>query len=302
MTSPAIGAGGFTFDLDSVGGRWFWTVQANNIQGSSQLYQVTDIRSPFGRFVDVDLPLPGDVVAAMASTLAQFQLQLAPLISLVSPGTSTFSITVTEGDPNSVVAIVPFQNSGAFGSFLTATATPSVPWLSANPPIIAGLNQNQQGQFTITILPATLLASGSPYTGLVNLQDNRITPTSIPITVNVTVLPRPTIATDVTTVNLSYSISGGPGGAQVCNVSNSGPSGSLLNVTIATVQSKPPWLAFTPTSIGPLASTASAPITFSVVNAGVPLITGTYQVTMIITSPNATDSPVYVLVNLVVSP
>ena len=295
--------GGFTFSINSVGGVWSWAVQANNIQGSNQLYQVADIQTPFGAFVNASIPLPGDVVLAMSDTLQQFQSQLSPHISLLSPGTTTFSQTVTEGDASFIVATVPFQNSGAFGSFLTATATPDSPWLQANPPVIAGLNKNDQGQFSVKLIPAALLAISSPYTGHVNLQDNAASPTTVPLTFTITVLPRPAIATDVTAVSLSYALgTGTPSGAQSVNVSNSGPAGSLLNAVLAKVQNRSPWLAFVPATVGPLVHLASSTVTFSVVPGGVPAIPGTYTETILISSTNASNSPVTVVVTLVVSP
>jgi hypothetical protein len=301
--ATSISAGGFSFDLDSVGGKWYWTVQADNIQGSSQLYRVINIMSPFGRFSDVELPLPGDVVLAMADTLMQVQQQLAPLLSIISPSNPNISVTVTEGDPSSSIATIIFQNAGAFGSFLTATATPDVPWLQADPTVVAGLNKNEQGQFKVLVLPATLLSTGSPYSGHVILQDNRQPATVITYNFNVTVLPRPAILTDITQVNLTYSIGlGSSGGSQQVQVSNSGPAGSILNVTLAKVQNRSPWLQFIPTAVGPLASMAISPVTFSVINSGVPLAPGVYTETVLVSSQNASNSPVTLTVSLTVTP
>lgn len=301
--TTSIAAGGFTFDICSVGGQWYWTVRANNIRGSNQLYEIADIRTPFGDFNDVAVPLPGDVVLAMADTLRQFQQQLAPLLQLLSPGTVAFPVTITEGDPSASVAVVPFTNAGAFGSFLTAVATPDVPWLSPTPPVVAGLNKNDQGQFTVSLLPATLLSTGSPYSGHVRLTDNRTPPTVVDLTFTVTVLPRPVLATDVATVTLTYSIGLATAGPpQVVNVSNAGPAGSLLTAALAKVQNHSPWLAFSPSSVGPLAAAGSAPVTFSVVPSGVPGAPGSYTETILVSAPNAPNNPLTVVVTLVVSP
>jgi hypothetical protein len=298
-----VAAGGFTFDKISVGGTWYWTVRATNVQSSSQVYQVADIISPFGKLGAVDVPIPGDIVLEMASCISQLQQQLAPLLALVGATPTVYSVTLTEGDPSSLVAAVPFQNVGAFGSFLTVVSTPDSPWLSASPSTVAGLNKNDQGQVTVQINPALLLASGSPYSGHVNLQDNRTPPTVIPITVNVVVLPRPSIAVSPSTVPLSYTITGAiPGGAVAITVSNSGPPNSSLSFSASKVNNNSPWLSFVPVGGGPLAPAGSAILTFSVVPAGVPLIPGVYSEIVMISSPNASNGPVSIPVTLTVNP
>jgi len=298
-----VAASGFTFDKISVGGTWFWTVRATNVQSSSQLYQVTDITSPFGKLGAVDVPIPGDIVLEMANCIVQLQQQLAPMVALVGSTPTSYSVTVTEGDVQSQVGTVLFQNVGAFGSFLTVVSTPSSPWLSVNPSTVAGLNKNDQGQTVIGINPATLLASGSPYVGYVNLQDNRVPATVIPITVNVTVLPKPTISVSTTTIGLSFTITGSiPSGSQQVTVTNTGAAGSTLSFAVSKVNNNSPWLAVVPTAGGPLGSGDSAIITCSVVPAGVPMAPGVYSETILISSPSAANSPVAVAVTLTVSP
>lgn len=298
-----VAASGFTFDKISVGGTWYWTVRATNIQSSSQLYQVTDIISPFGKLGAVDVPIPGDIVLEMANCISQLQQQLAPMLALVGTTPVTYAVTVTEGDAASQVAIIPFQNVGAFGSFMTVTSTPDSPWLSANPPTVAGLNKNDQGQTTIILNPATLLATESPYTGHVNLQDNRSPSTVIPITVVVTVLPKPEIGVSPSSVALSFTITGSiPSGAVSLTITNTGPAGSSLSFTVAKVNNLSPWLAFVPASGGPLASGDSAIVTCSVVTSGVPLVPGTYTETLLVSSPNSSNGPVSVPVTLTVNP
>lgn len=298
----SVAAGGFKFSHASVGGTWYWTVRADNVRGAGQLYQVVDVTSPFGGLAASSIPIPGDVVLKMAESIQDMQAQLAPLIALVAPGTTTFNITVVEGGSTVVAATVPFQNAGAFGSFLTATATPSAAWLKSVPGSIVGVGKNEQGQFVIQVNPATLLATGSPYSGTVSLQDNRPTPTVIPLTFNVTVQPKPTISVDVTEVVLTYSLTtlayNGPLNA---TVTNTGPAGSQLSIAAAKVQNLSAWLSFTPSSLGPLASGASAAIAFSFVPAGAPTVPGTYTETVRLTSTTATNSPKSVLVKLVVS-
>lgn len=298
-----VAASGSTFDKVSVGGTWYWTVRATNVQSSSQLYQVIDITSPFGKLGVVDVPIPGDIVLEMADCISQLQQQLAPALALVGATPTTYTVTVTEGDAPSQVAIIPFQNVGAFGSFMTVVSTSGSPWLSASPATIAGLNKNDHGQTSIQINPAALLASGSPYMGHVNLQDNRTSPTVIPITVNVTVLPKPNIGVAPASVALTYMITGSiPGGAVPVTVTNTGPVGSSLSFIVAKVNNTSPWLAFVPAVGGPLASGASAIFTCSVVASGVPSIPGVYSDTLLVTSLSASNSPVAITVTLTVNP
>jgi hypothetical protein len=239
----------------------------------------------------------------MADTLQQVMQQLAPMLSLISPSNPNINITVTEGDPSSVIALAVFQNIGAFGSFLTATSTPSAPWLQTDPTVVAGLNKNDQGQMSIFVLPATLLSTASPYAGTIVLQDNRQPATVITLFVNAVVLPKPAITTDITQVTLTYNLTTlTSGGSQQVQVSNSGPIGSILNATLAKVQNNSPWLQFVPTSVGPLASAAATPVTFSVVNAGAPTNPGTYIENILISAPNASNNPQTIAVSLVVTP
>jgi len=296
-----VAAGGFTFSQVSVGGTWFWTIQANNILGANQLYQVVDIITPFGKITDAAIPIPGDIITAMANCLLQFQQQLAPLLYLVNPIPPIFNLTVTEGDASSQAGIVTIQNIGAFGSFMTAVANPDVPWLSASPPLISGMNKNDQAQFTFVINPATLISSSSPYTGHINLQDNRTPPTVIPATINVTVLPRPNILLSTSSIALTWMVSlGSGGGSQQVTITNNGPAGSILNFNLAKVRNCSPWLTFTPAYGGPLAQGASAIVTFSLVTQNIP-IPGTYTEVIQVVSSNASNSPQTITVTLIVT-
>ena len=300
MGNVGVSGGGFDFDLCSVGGRWKWKVIANNVVGAGQLFYVTDIWTPFGRLPDVDVPIPGDVVSAMAESLVQFQQQLAPLLALSGP--SSFSVTVTEGDSTYEIGDATFTNVGAFGSFMNVTATPSAPWESVSPSFVSGIGKNQSSHVTIRVNPAVMLSSSSPYQGFVNLQDNRVPATVLPVQVNVTVLPRPSIAVSSATITLTFDLNTqAPGGAQALVVTNSGPLTSLLTYTLSKIQNVSPWLAFTPQGDGPIQSGATSSVTVSVVTSGVPRIAGTYTDTIKINSGNASNAPVLVVVNLIVS-
>jgi hypothetical protein len=298
-----VAQGGFRFSKISVGGAWYWTVSADNIQGANQLYYVKDIQTPFGALTDgVDVPIPGDVVSEMASTLAQFQQQLSPLLAVVSGQPTTFNVIVTQGDPASAVGSVDFLNAGAFGSFMTASASPVVPWLSSSPVVIPGVGQNQHRQFNIILDPTTLSTQSTSFTGVVNLQDNRATPTVIPVTVNVTVLPQPIIEVSATQIGLTWTLlTGANGGPQQLQITNSGPPSSILGFYLGKVQNCSPWLAFSPVASGGIVSGDSSTITFSLIPFGIPQIAGTYYETILISSTNAQNNPVSVSVSLTVT-
>jgi hypothetical protein len=298
-----VASGGFRFSKISVGGTWYWTVSASNVQGASQQYYVCDIQTPFGRYTDgVDVPIPGDVVQEMAGSMTQLQQQLAPLLALVAGQQTSFNITVTQGDAASLVGAVNIINAGAFGSFMTATATPTVPWLSASPVTIPGIGQNQTGQFSVILDPTILVAQQAPYVGTVNLQDNRATPTVIPLTVNVTVLPPPVISAQPAVIQLTWTLlTAANSGSQQLTITNTGPTSSILNATVAKVQNNSPWLAFNPPTVSGLAGGQSTIVTLSLWSAGIPQVPGTYFEILQISSPNPTVTPVNVQVQLVVS-
>lgn len=297
-----VSGGSYEFSLASVGGVWSWAVRANNVQGAGQLYEVINVRTPYGPIERVAAPIPGDVVLGMADSVISVQGQLSPLLALVSPGTVSFTITIVEGDSNQVAATIPFQNAGNFGSFMTVVGTPGVPWLQVNPAAIAGVAKGEQGQMTVTLLTSTLLSSSSPYSGTVSLQDNRSVPTVITLTFNVVVLPRPLIGVSPVSLGLSFFLSTQSSGpSAVLAVSNPGPATSSLNWSVSKLLNSSPWLSFSPASGGPLASGQSANVTCTLVPSLVPQVVGTYQETLRVSSPNASNSPVDVPLVLTVN-
>lgn len=300
---PIVSGGSYEFALASVGGTWSWAVRANNVQGAGQLYEVINVRTPYGPIERVASPIPGDVILEMAMSVQSVQGQLSPMLALVSPGTTSFTITIVEGDANQVAATVPFQNAGNFGSFMTVNGTPGAPWLQVNPTSVAGIAKGEQGAMTVTLLTSSLLNSGSPYSGSVSLQDNRSVPTVIVLTFNVVVLPRPSIGVSPPALGLSYFLSTQSSGpSAILTVSNSGPVTSSLNWSVAKLLNSSPWLSFTPSTGGPLASGGSSNVTCTLVPSLVPQVVGTFQETLRVTSPNASNSPVDVPLVLTVNP
>ena len=301
MTFDAIVAGSkFGFSKQSVGGTWSWSVQADNTLGVGQLFQFTDINTPYGPLFQVEIPIPGDVVEEMANSLSEVRSQLAPLMAFVQPVGTPFNIIIVEGDPNEAVGSVDVQNIGAFGSFMSVTATPDSAWLSADPSIVQGIGKNQVARFNISLLTAALLASESPFNGNVNLQDNRDPPTILPVSVIVTVLPRPTIGVSPLQLSFTHILSTGiSSGAQAITVENTGPIQSSLEFAAAVVNGST-WLALVPVSGGPLDPAQTDQVTVSLDSSKIPVAPGTFSDTVRISSGTASNSPIDVPVTLTV--
>jgi len=298
--SAFISGGGFEYSLNSVGGIWKWKVTANNIVNSGQYYYVDDINTPFGPLDVVASPIPSDVIEAMSSSLNTFKTQLTPILTLTSSASVNF--TVSEGDSINDVGLVTFTNTGALGSFLSVSATPNASWLLASPTSILGFGKNEIRSTNVRVNPANLLAINSPYAGVINLQNLNNPLVVIPVTYSITVLPRPTIGSNIATVNFTYNIATNAGSGPVTVIiSNTGPLTSILNVFLNKIQNNSPWLSFTPSSLGPLASAASANVIFTLNTGAVTKIAGTYTETVAVSSVNATNTPLILTVNVVVT-
>src|SRR5574343_1684211 len=145
--APTVISGGFSFNFSSTGGTWSWTVQANNQIDVGQNYQFVNIMTPWGPLVNTQIPIPSDVITAMSDSLISFQLQLAPLLALVLPSKTLYSVVVTEGDHDITFDSISLQNIGAFGSFMSVTATPNASWLTVSPTLVQNLAKNEQTTF-----------------------------------------------------------------------------------------------------------------------------------------------------------
>lgn len=288
--ASTIQGGGFSFSIVSVGGSWKWTVAANNLQGAGQLYQVQDVFTPYGSLYNAAIPIPADVIAAMAESVTTLQNQLAAHMVLVS-GSQLFSLAVTEGDSVSEVGKVTVGNNGAFGSFMAVSATSDVPWLTVTPAAVQSIGKNEVGTFTIDIVPSSMSAMNSPCVGHVMLRDNANPPNSISITVNVVVYPEPAILTSASSVTLTWSVSNMTNDTQYLTVSNGGPATSALNFTAVKFFNDSPWLCFSPDHGGPLQAGESVTMAFTTISAGMPFVAGTYSEKIRFDSSNASNAP-----------
>ncbi len=297
-----VSGSAFEFSLESTGGLWRWKIVSQSVSGAGVFYEVSGVETPWGSLFRTAVPIPADVIQAMAQGIVDVQQQLSPLLALLNPSQVSFVLVITEGDPNLVVADVPFFNAGAFGSSLTATAIPSAPWLRADPGQVAALGKNGQGMFSVTLLTGSLIAAASPYLAVVNLQDNRVPSTLISLAFSVSVLPRPVISLDQVDLTFTWYQSTSTGdGPFTVNVSNSGPPSSSLKWASALLNGSR-WLLSSPSSGGPLSSTASQPVSLSLVPPCIPPHPGTYVDKLRFSSPNASNGFVDVSVALNVVP
>ena len=108
-------------------------------------------------------------------------------------------------------------------------------------------------------------------------------------------LPKPKISLSPTSLSFTAVEGGANPPSQTVTITNSGPLGSTLNWSAT---SSAAWLSLSPTS-GSLASGASQPMTVSVDISG--LGAGTYNATITVSDPNATNSPQTVSVTLTVA-
>jgi hypothetical protein len=285
------------FELESVGGIWKWVTRANNINSFGQRYEVVDITSPFGPLFSINVPLPGDVVTAMSDSVSSLQQQLQASILISSPIPPNFNIVVTEGAASQDVGNIVITNNGAFGSFLTANASPNTSWLTATPSQVVGVPQNSTASFLIRVSPTTLLAANSPYLGVVNISNQDVPAQIVTSNVIVTVLPKPTISVSPTTVNFTQTCGNPTPSSVSVAVSNTGPVTSTMDFVVAKVNNSSNWLLINPVSGGPLPGGGSTAVIFSLDITKIPQIVGTYSDTIRFQSPTASNSfidvPVY---------
>lgn len=252
-----------------------------DVSGLTPAFQIIDILTPFGVFRD-SVPLPGEVVQAMSASIDSLLANFQPNI-LVGPP-STLSFTVDEGRGYSAPLSGRVTNDGVFGSLLSCTLTTSDPYIHVSPEIVGHLAANQYGLFDVAVDSTDLLASASPYSGTVVIQDASAanTPQVLPIVINVR--PLAIVAATPAVVNFSVirPVSGAfpPIPSQTFAVENTGPAGSYLEYQIVRLTGlSQNWLAtFSPVQ-GTLVSGAQQAITVTVAPA-TGLMPGVYEETL----------------------
>lgn len=237
-----------------------------DLSGLTPTFQILDILTPYGVFRD-SVPLPGEVVQAMGDSIATLQSTFQPRILLGPPSSLVF--TVDEGRGYSTPLSGKLTNDGVFGSLLSGTLVTSAPYIHVTPSVVGHLASNQYGLFEVTVDSTDLLASSSPYSGSITVQDTTAlnTPQVLPITVNV----RPLAIIAATPATLNFSVVrpvSGPFPAiptQTITVGNTGSAGSYLEYQVTALTGlATSWLAsFLPVS-GSLSSGGSVSVTVTV--------------------------------------
>ena len=268
----------YQFQVQTPQGIWRWTTRVD-LSLANPVYFVRDIITPYGLLRD-SVPLPGMVVQEMANSIALLQQQFAPNI-LIAP--TTLSFTVDEGRGVSSAQSVQVTNNGVFGSLLGVSLTTSTPYISTSAPSLGGLASNVVGTFTVMVDSTSLVAFNSPYAGTLTLQDPSALNTPQTIAVAIVVRPRALITNSVTALNfaatrpLSGPFPSVP--AQTFTVTNSGPTGSVLDYQIERLCGDSPWLASFNPPTGSLASGVSQ-MTSVIVQPPDGMMTGTYTDTL----------------------
>jgi hypothetical protein len=212
---------------------WRWTTRVD-LSGLGPTFQIVDIVTPFG-FLRDSIPLPGDVVQAMSDSITSLKANFKPAI-LVGPPTSLV-FSVDEGRGFSLPQSGVLTNSGVYGSLLNGALTVSAPYVHVTPPTVGGLAFNESGSFEVSVDSTDLLTSSSPYHEVVTVQDPSApnSPRTLPITINV----RPRALISVSPATVTFNVSAPLSGpyplisSQSFNVTNTGPSGSVLDFQVA---------------------------------------------------------------------
>lgn len=288
-----------TFDFATPPGRWRWTTRLD-VSLSAPSYSIRDVVTPYGLYRD-SIPIPGDVVAAMAASIDELRVNFPPHILLGPPTSLTF--IVDEGRGFSTAQDVTLTNDGVYSSLLSTVLTTSAPYVRVTPGAVGNLANNESGHFMVDVNSATLLASSSPYSASVTMTDATATnsPQSLPVTI--TVRPKATISASplILTFTVAKPLSGSfPSIAtQTFDVTNSGPSGSVLEYAIKKLTGLSDWL----TSFLPAAGTLTSGDSDTVVVTVVPpdnMVQGTYSETLRICG-YSTNSHLDVEIHLVIT-
>lgn len=240
-------------------GTWRWTTRVDVSQAIVQ-FEVRDISSPYGLLRD-SIPIPGEVVSAMADSINDLKTAFAPSIVF---GPTSLTFTLDEGRGFGDPLPLNISNGGVYGSLLSVVVSVNAGYLKVTPSNASSLAFNVSGVVQVSVDSTNLLATASPYLATLTLQDPNATNT--PQTVPVTVVVRPKAAITLTPASLSFTAvctfgTFPPVPSQTFQIQNTGPAGSALDFKVQKVTGISDWLvSFSPT-YGELASSASQTVT-----------------------------------------
>lgn len=290
----------YSFKSQTLQGLWCWTTRMD-VSQPSPIYVIRDIKSPWGLLRD-SIPIPGDIILAMAESIAELKSAFAPSILVGPPSALTFTLDEGRGFGEGQQVLV--TNGGVFGSLLSVTMTTSAPYMRVAPDRLGNIAFNEQGVFDVLVDSTNLLASESPYSATVIVQDPNAgnTPQVLPVTI----LVRPKAAISYAPAHLLfYATYPGGGGSfapvpsQQFTVQNTGPAGSVLEYQIQKLTGLSEWLVSFAPSTGTLVSSATQTVTV-VVQPPAGTLPGTYSETLRI-SGYSQDAYQDLVVQLVVS-
>jgi hypothetical protein len=286
----------YQFKVQTPSGLWRWTTRVDLSQ-ATPAYQIRDITTPYGLLRD-SIPLPGAVVQEMGNSITLLQQQFAPSILL---GLSSLTFVVDEGRGFSLPQDLQITNNGVFGSLLGTVLTTSAPWVTMDPQRVGGLASGSAGVSSVAVDSTTLVSANSPYAATILIQD----PSAVnnPQTVSIAIVVRPLaiISLNPTVLNFAVTkpISGPFPGVptQTFQITNTGPTGSLLDYQIQKLCGCTDWLVSFNPPYNTLAAGASQTTTVMVQPPDT-LCSGTYTETLRVSgySQNYTQDVVVTLV------
>lgn len=297
--APNLQRQDYEFKSQTLQGTWRWVTRVD-VSQSVPVYQVLNIVSPWGLLRD-SIPLPGEIIQAMAESIVELKSAFAPNILLGPPSAITF--TLDEGRGFGVAESVLVTNNGVFGSLLSTSMTTSAAYIRVAPANIGNLAFNESGSFDVLADSSNLLAINSPYSSTVVVQD--ASAVNSPVTLPVTVIVRPKALISLSPAAVIY-VATKPGygpfppvPSQQFTIQNTGPVGSVLEYRVQKLVGQSDWLvSFTPVT-GTLAASATQAITV-VVQPPESLPTGVFTETLRV-SGYSENSYQDVLVQLTVS-
>lgn len=270
----------YQFQVSLNTGAWRWTTRVD-VSQAVVTTQIRDVISPYGLLRD-SVPIPGEVVQAMADSITEVQSAYTPSI-LLSETSLTF--VVDEGRGVSVATPVQITNNGILGSLLSATITSSAPYVFPLPANVGGLVAHASGSFDVSVDSTNLLSIGSPYAVVLSVQSTEATNSPQVVPVNVIVRPKATISPSPISMqfNVAAPLSGPypPIPSQQLSLSNSGMSTSVLDYQIRKLVGVPWLVSFSPV-YGSINGGGMQPITVVVAptsDMGVGVYTETLRIT-----------------------
>lgn len=240
--APNLQKQDYEFKSLTLQGTWRWVTRVD-VSQSVPVYQVLNIVSPWGLLRD-SIPLPGEIIQAMAESIVELKSAFAPSILVGPPSTITFTLDEGRGFGSSVSVQV--TNNGVFGSLLSASMTTSAAYLRVTPANIGNLAFNESGSFEVLADSSNLLAINSPYSATVILQDTSAV--NNPQTLPVTVIVRPKAIISLSPAMLLFvatkpgSGSFAPVPSQQFTIQNTGPTGSVLEYRVQKLVGQSDWL------------------------------------------------------------